>query len=220
MKLLRSLLVVAGLALTATPAHADDPYVLTLKGVNGQNSYGVYTGAYYGKLTQGGSTIADNFTMFCIDFTHDVSIGSSWGVTQGSLLDPNAELGAKNYIGYSGATMMDFKKAAWLASQFNPLNPGDFAGIHGAIWNTFLPANGQADLGWAGIQAWIDKANLAAANNFYGMDFSGWSLLTPTGTYGQVQLRFTATPEPATMILMGSGLIGMFFVTAYKRRLG
>lgn len=220
MKLIRSLLVLAGLALFATPAHAGDPYILTLKGVNGQNNYGVYNGAYYGKLTQGGTVVADNFTMFCIDFTHDVTIGSSWGVTQGSLLDPNAMNAATTYIGYSGATALDFKKAAWLASQFNPLNPGDFAGIHGAIWNTFLPAQGQSDLNWPEIQAWITKANTAAANGFYGMDFSGWQLLTPNGNYGQVQLRFTSTPEPATMILMGSGLIGMFFVTAYKRRLG
>lgn len=218
MKLTRSLLVAAGLALVATPAFADDPYVLTLTGVNGHSAHGVYDGAYYGKLTQGGSTVMDNFSMFCIDYTHDVSVNSSWRVTEGSILDANTINSTKNYIGYSSATMTDFKKAAWLASQFNPMDPASFSGIHGAIWNTFLPANGQGDLAWPEIQAWIDKANQAAANNFYGMDFSNWVLLTPTGNYGQVQL--TTTPEPATMVLMGSGLIGMFFVGAYKRRLG
>jgi hypothetical protein len=218
MKFTRSLLVAAGLALTASPAFAGDPYVLTLKGVNGRADHGVYDGAYYGKLTQGGSTVADNFTMFCIDYTHDVSINSSWGVTSGSILDAGATTTARNYIGNSSITMLDFKKAAWLASQFNPLNPGDFAGIHGAIWNTFLP--NASDLNWPEIAAWTDKANAAAAAGFPGFDFSQWQILTPNGNYGQVQLRLTTTPEPATMILMGSGLIGMFFVTAYKRRLG
>lgn len=218
MKLTRSLLVAAGLALTATPAFADDPYVLTLKGVNGHSAHGVYDGAYYGKLTQGGSTVADNFTMFCIDYTHDVGINTSWNVTQGSLLDATTENAAKSYLGNSSITMLDFKKAAWLASQFNPLDPSSFSGIHGAIWNTFLPSS--ADLTWPEIAYWTGKANDAAAAGFPGFDFSQWQLLTPTGNYGQIQLRLTTTPEPATMILMGSGLIAMFFVSAYKRRLG
>src|SRR5882672_12369512 len=111
MKFTRLLLVAAGLALAATPAHADDPFVLTLKGVNGHSAHGVYDGAYFGKLTTGGSTVMDGFSMFCIDFTHDITINSSWSVTSGSLLDGGTVNGARNYIGYSGATMTDFKKA-------------------------------------------------------------------------------------------------------------
>jgi len=207
MKLLRALAIAAMVLAPLSTARAQDQ--LTLVGVNGSNMYGVYNGAYYGSLNGG-----DRFTMFCIDYTHDVSIGQTWDVTQVALVGGNFTA-TNAYLGGS-FTQTDFEKAAWLTTQFSAASsPVDIAAIHGAIWDLFLPANQQ--LTWPGISTWLGNATTAAQNGFGGMDFSSYVLLTPTGTNGG-QVQLTTTPEPLSMVLVASGLVGVFLMNGYVRR--
>ncbi len=48
----------------------------------------------------------------------------------------------------------------------------------------------------------------------------GWEILTPIGTYGQEFLvdppQVASTPEPSSMLLFGTGLIGLSFAIRKK----
>ncbi len=58
----------------------------------------------------------------------------------------------------------------------------------------------------------------ALAAVLHGFRGNGWEVLTPTGSYGQeflVDLP-TATPEPSSMLLFGTVLLGLSFVVRKK----
>ncbi len=175
------------------------------------------------------ATILSDPTLPTIDvlYLHLLSAfnwGQQWQVNVSNLGQTNL---SATRLGSGG--LDNYRKAAWLTSQTSTnASPPLRADIQVAIWSLFTP--GISVAGFTG-QSWVSAANsFAASSAWSSFNWREYSILTAVSSANQpypppqefitnsayFRLQPTVTPEPATWLLLGTGLIAIIGFVALR----
>jgi hypothetical protein len=195
-------LLLAAAFVAAAPLRAQTSFTL----VSGSpvSAFGYEVGPYSGILGTGSS--AQTLFIYCIDVAHTVTPGQQWEVNLTNL-GTGAGIGTNTRSG----DLELYRQAAWLTTQYAP-HPEATADIQATIWNLFGT--------FAGVAPSSDYWFLQAQANYASADYSGFLVATDVNmaleTSGQEFI--IVTPEPSTVALFATGLLGVLGVAARSRR--
>jgi hypothetical protein len=205
--------------------HASFADTLTLTGVGGQNTDGVYVFPYYFTVT-GSVDSGTVISMSCINFNRDVTMGESWSV---NAIAVSGVTPSETIDGESG---LDILADAYLFNQYSAAtgNAQLTSDIQFAIWSVMDPSGVSVESGFdANAQALAAAAlNVASNPNLNTSQFANDDLFVPSGSYpngGEPQEFLTdppppvvnVTPEPASLVLLGTGLFSSA-ILLYRRQ--